>query len=55
VAEREPRNHREMLPWDWKAGVVVQGRVDTHSLYLRRPNGTEVRFIITHRKQIAPE
>jgi hypothetical protein len=54
VAEREPDRH-EMLPGDWKPGVVVQGRVDRHRLFLRRPNGTEVRFIITHRTKASPE
>ena len=51
VAEREPRNAHEMLPEDWKPGAVVQGRVDKRHLFLRRPNGTEVRFIITRRNK----
>jgi hypothetical protein len=55
VGEREPRNTREMLPEDWKPGAVVQGRVDRHHLFLRRPNGTEVRFIITRRTKTPPE
>jgi len=55
VGEREPRNARELLPEDWKAGAVVQGRVDKHHLFLRRPNGTEVRFIITRRTKTTSE
>jgi len=55
VGEREPRNAHEMLPEYWKPGVVVQGRVDRHHLFLRRPNGTEVRFIITRRTKTPPE
>ena len=55
VAEREPRNTHEMLPEDWKPGAIVQGRVDRHHLFLRRPNGTEERFIITHRTKASPE
>jgi hypothetical protein len=55
VGEREPRNAREILPEDWKAGAVVQGRVDKHHLFLRRPNGTEVRFIITRRTKTTSE
>jgi hypothetical protein len=55
VGEHEPRNAREMLPKDWKAGAVVQGRVDKHHLFLRWPNGTEVRFIITRRIKTIPE
>lgn len=55
VGEREPRNAREMLPEDWKPGAIVQGRVDRRYLLLRRPNGTEVRFIITRRTKTPPE
>jgi len=55
VGEREPRNTREMLPEDWKPGAIVQGRVDRRYLLLRRPNGTEVRFIITRRTKTPPE
>ncbi len=55
VGEREPRNAHEMLPQDWKPGARVQGRVDKRHLFLRRPNGTEVRFIITRRTKASPE
>jgi hypothetical protein len=55
VGEREPRSAHEMLPEDWKPGARVQGRVDKHHLYLRRPNGTEVQFIITRRTKTPPE
>jgi hypothetical protein len=55
VGEREPRNAHEMLPEDWKPGARVQGRVDKHHLFLRRPNGIEVRFIITRRIKATPE
>ena len=55
VGEREPRNAHEMLPEYWKPGARVQGRVDKHHLFLRRPNGTEVRFIITRRTKTPPE
>ena len=55
VGEREPRNAHEMLPQDWKPGARVQGRVDKHHLFLRRPNGTEVRFIITRRTKASSE
>ena len=55
VGEREPQNTHEMLPEYWKPGVVVQGRVDRHHLFLRRANGTGVRFIITRRTKTPPE
>jgi len=54
VAERDPER-REMLPMDWKPGVRIQGRVDKHHLYLQRPNGSEVRFLITHRTKAPQE
>jgi hypothetical protein len=54
VAERDPERH-EMLPMDWKPGVRIQGRVDKRHLYLQRPNGSEVRFIITHRTKAPQE
>jgi hypothetical protein len=49
VGEREPPTTHEMLPEDWKPGAVVQGRVERRYLFLRRPDGTEVRFSITRR------
>ena len=49
VGEREPANRREMLPDNWKPGAAVEGRVDKHHLFLRRPNGTEVLFVIIRR------
>ena len=55
VAEREPVSTREMLPEYWKPGTLVQGRVDKRHLFLRRLNGTEVRFIITRRTKASPE
>jgi hypothetical protein len=55
VAERDPENRHEILPEDWKPGAIVQGRVDKHHLFLRRPNGTELRFIITRRSKARPE
>lgn len=55
VAERDPQNKHEILPEYWKPGAVVLGHVDKRHLFLRRPNGTEVRFIITHRSKTVPE
>jgi hypothetical protein len=55
VAERDPESRREMLPEYWKPGTLVRGRVDGRHLFLRRLNGTEVRFIITHRTKVSHE
>jgi hypothetical protein len=53
LAEYEPRDAWEMLPEPWKPGAVVQGRVEGHSLFLKRPNGTELRFVIVKRTKPA--
>ena len=52
VGERDPEHKWEVLPADWKPGAVVQGRMDKHHLYLRRLNGTYLRFIITSRAKL---
>jgi hypothetical protein len=55
VGERDPEHKWETLPIDWKPGAAVEGRVEKHLLYLRRPNGTYVRFIITSRRKTPAE
>jgi hypothetical protein len=52
-AEYEPSSQWETLPEFWKPGVEVQGRVHGHSLFLKRPNGVEIRFIILKRTAIS--
>jgi hypothetical protein len=47
--EYEPQSNWETLPVFWKPGVQVQGRVRGHSLFLKRPNGAEIRFVILKR------
>jgi len=49
TGEYEPRDAWEMLPEPWKPGASVQGRIKGHHLFLQRPNGTELRFIIVRR------
>ena len=55
VGERDPEHRWETLPGDWKPGAKVQGRVEKHRLYLRRPDGSYLRFIITSRAQAPAE
>jgi hypothetical protein len=55
VGEYEPRHTAEMLPQSWKPGAVVRGRVESRNLYLRRPNGTDLKFVIVKRKHAPPE
>ena len=51
--EYEPSSQWETLPVFWKPGVKVQGRVRGHSLFLKRPNGVEIRFVILKRNTIS--
>lgn len=53
--EYEPLNAWETLPVFWKPGVEVQGRVRGHSLFLKRPNGSEIRFVILKRTAVPAE
>ena len=53
--QRDPENAFEMMPVFWKPGVKVQGRVQGHSLYLKRPNGVEMRFVIVKRSEAPAE
>ena len=53
--EYEPRNAWETLPVFWKPGTKVQGRIEKRSLFLQRPNGTEIRFVIVKRTTVPAE
>jgi hypothetical protein len=46
VAEYTPRHSSEELPEAWRPDEAVRGRVDKHRLYLLRPDGSEIEFII---------
>ena len=49
IAEYTPRHADEELPADWKPGFDVEARLDKHHLFLRRPDGSEMQWIITKR------
>jgi len=51
TTQRDPDPKFEVLP-NWKAGEFVRGRVAKNSLYLKRRDGTEMRFVIVKRKRI---
>jgi hypothetical protein len=55
VAEYTPRHSSEELPEAWKAGETVQGRLEKHYIYLRRPDGSELPFTITKRTAVSKE
>ena len=46
LAEYTPRHSGEELPEAWRPDEAVRGRVDKHHLYLLRPDGSEMQFII---------
>jgi hypothetical protein len=52
VAEYEPNKVGETLPESWKPGARVQGKIEGRHVLLRRPNGTDVRFVITKRTAV---
>jgi hypothetical protein len=49
VAEYTPRHSEEELPGDWKPGFDVEARIDKRHLFLKRPDGSEMQWIITKR------
>jgi hypothetical protein len=53
VAEYTARHSADQLPEGWRRGETVPGRMDKHHLYLRRPDGSEVTFIITKRTGVS--
>lgn len=51
VAEYTPRHAEEQLPVDWVSGADVGVRLEKHSLFLKRTDGSEIRWIIVRRKR----
>jgi hypothetical protein len=49
IAEYTPRHSEEELPGDWKPGSEVEARIDKRHLFLKRPDGSEMQWIITKR------
>jgi len=49
IAEYTPRHSEEELPSEWKAGFDVEVRFDKRHLFLKRPDGSEMQWIITKR------
>jgi len=52
-AAYEPVRQWETLAVFWKPGVEVQARDRGHSLFLKRPNGAEIRFVILKRTAVS--
>ena len=55
TAEFTPRHDDEQLPAEWTAGADVSIRLEKHSLYLKRSDGTELRWAITKHQPVAEE
>jgi hypothetical protein len=49
IAEYTPRQSGEELPGSWLAGADVQVRVEKRYLFLKRPDGSELRWIVIKR------
>jgi hypothetical protein len=50
TGEYTPRHAADLLPEAWKLEAEVQVRIEKHSMFLKRPGGDELEFLITRRK-----
>lgn len=48
-AEYTPRHPEEQLPETWVEGADVMVRVEKHHLFLKRPDGSELQWILLKR------
>jgi hypothetical protein len=44
-----PRHANEALPEEWNVGSKVEARVDGHHMFLKRPTGAEMEFVVAKR------
>jgi hypothetical protein len=55
VGEYTPRHSADTLPEEWNLPQAeVRLRLEKHSMFLTRPAGTELQFVITKRIAVAP-
>jgi hypothetical protein len=54
-AEFLPRNSHELLPSFWKAEGNVSLRLDKHFMYVKREDGSEVKFLILNKSPLHAE
>lgn len=50
-----PRNSHEMLPSFWKAEENVSLRLDKHFMYVKREDGSEVKFLVLNKSPLHAE
>ena len=51
-AEFVPRRADEELPPEWVAGSDVQVRLEKHDIFLKRADGTELRWTVTRKNVV---
>jgi hypothetical protein len=55
TGEYTPRHSADTLPEIWKDNADIKVRLEKHTMFLTRPNGNEMEFIITrHTKAPVP-
>lgn len=54
LTEFTPRHSEDTPPEEWTPDAVVQGRVDKHHLFLKRPNGVEMDLVIVKHSAAEP-
>lgn len=54
IAEYTPRHSADGLPDDWKADAPVEGRIEKHHLYLKRPGGVDLDLTIIKHTAAGP-
>jgi len=54
VGEYTPRHSLETLPDDWKPEAPVEVRLEKHFMFLKRPNGSEMKLVIDSRTPKRP-
>jgi hypothetical protein len=52
TAEFTPRHEDEELPSEWTSGADVSARLEKHYLFLKRPDGSELRWLITKHREV---
>ncbi len=56
VGDYTPRHSADTLPEEWNVPPVdVRLRLEKRSMFLTRPGGTELQFVIVKRTTVAPE
>lgn len=54
VGRYTPRHADDTLPDEWQSGFVVEARIQGRHLFLKRPSGTEIQFVIVKQTIVKP-